>query len=446
MVFEKDKREGPKNIQGKETVKLMTKELYDFIVDLLKSMGISLRIITCPCEDWSWLDHGLRTDILGITINYSQRMNQQVLSFEEATIYHFSDIFQCCYTCAKLPDEDRYLFIGPILFERINDQRFDDLFKKLELPEALRLPLQNYYYGVAFYPYQAQFENLILLAADRLYGKNQYRVQYSHSGALDEWYQYYQNHWKVPNAPFVNIRYIEERYELENSLIQAVATGNETNALEVGGRFLALMVPQRVANMLRDRKDYTITLNTLLRKAAEQGGVHPIHIDSLSNNNIKQIEQLTSIEQCRSFQRKMIHLYCRLVKENSLQAYSLPIRKVITYIRTDLTADLSLKSMAEQLNVNASYLSSLFKKEIGVPLTEYVNACRISHAQALLLSTDQPIKTVALQCGISDMHYFSRMFKRMTSMTPKTYREKMRTENQEWLGPLPEIQIGKPSL
>lgn len=428
-------------------MKAMNKELSDFITDLFKSIGIPVRDMSCPCEDWSWLDQGLRTEVLCIAPSgWNQRINEHVLALEDATVYHFADIFQCCYTCAKLPGENRYLFIGPLLFEQIHAQQFDELLKKLNLPETMRSPLQNYYYSISFYPYQAMYDNLIMLIADRIYGKNQYSIQYSHSNALDEWYEYYQNHWKVPNAPFINIRFIEERYEFENSLMQAVASANEVSALDIGGRFLALMMPQRLTNVLRDQKDYSITLNTLLRKAAEQGGVHPIHIDSLSNNNIKQIEQLTSTDQCKLFQRKMIRNYCRLVKENSLQNYSLPIRKVITYIRTDLTADLSLKSMAEQLNVNASYLSSLFKKEMGVPLTEYVNTCRINHAQILLLSTDLPIKSIALQCGISDMHYFSRMFKRITSMTPKTYREKMRTENQEWLGPIPDVQLGKTSL
>lgn len=424
----------------------MNKELTDFIMDLFRSAGVPSRTIVGSCEDWSWLDQGLRTTVLGVTDeDCNQHINERISSFEDATIYHFSDMFQCSYTCAKLPDGQGNLFIGPILFERITAHRFDELFQKLNLPESIRTSLQNYYYGVCFFPYQAMYDNLITLVADRIYGKNQYSIQYSTADALDEWHHFYQSYWRVPNAPFMNIRFIEDRYELENSLMQAVAIGNEKNALDVGGRFLAVMMPQRLANVLRDQKDYTITLNTLLRKSAEQGGVHPIHIDNLSNSNIVEIEQLTSVEQCKLFQRKMIRTYCKLVKENNLQNYSLPIRKVITYIRTDLTADLSLKSMAEQLNVNASYLSSLFKKEMGVPLTEYVNTCRINHAQMLLLSTDLPTKSIALQCGISDMYYFSRMFKRMTGMTPKNYREKTFAENREFFGHIPEPQIGKVS-
>ncbi len=422
----------------------MNQELADFIASLFKRSGIPLKAITDPCDDWSWLDHGLRTSVLGVANeDFNQRISQRISSFEDRTVYCLCDVFQCSYTCAKLPNGRGTLFIGPLLFERVTDHRFDELFQKLGLPETMRAPLQNYYYGVCFFPYQAMYDSLITLIADQIYGKDLYRMEYDSANALDEWHQFYQGYWRIPNEPFMNIRFIEERYEIENALMQAVTIGNEKVALELGDRFQTVMLPQRLANALRDRKDYTITLNTILRKAAEQGGVHPIHIDNLSNSNIVEIEQLASIEQCKHFQHKLIQKYCKLVQEYSLQNYSLPIQKVLTYIRTDLTADLSLKSMAEKLSVNASYLSSLFKKEMGIPLTEYVNTCRISHAQLLLLSTNLPTKSIALQCGISDIYYFNRMFKRITGVTPKTYREKGLFENQEIFGVLPDSQSGK---
>ncbi len=49
-----------------------------------------------------------------------------------------------------------------------------------------------------------------------------------------------------------------------------------------------------------------------------------------------------------------------------------------------------------------------------IPLTEYVNRSCIGYAQILLLTSDLPLNAIALQCGITDMQYFSRMFKRIT--------------------------------
>ena len=87
----------------------------------------------------------------------------------------------------------------------------------------------------------------------------------------------------------------------------------------------------------------------------------------------------------------MVHKYCLLVKNHSMKGYSLLIQKVLVRIDSDLTADLSLKTQAALLNVNASYLSTLFKKETGQTLTDYVNKKRVEHALFLLNSSSMQI-------------------------------------------------------
>lgn len=74
--------------------------------------------------------------------------------------------------------------------------------------------------------------------------------------------------------------------------------------------------------------------------------------------------------------------------------------------------------------LSTSYLSTLFKKEVGQTLTDYVNKSRISASQKLLRSTTRPIQDIAVQCGIPDIHYFTRLFRRETGMTSKGYRNR----------------------
>ena len=73
-----------------------------------------------------------------------------------------------------------------------------------------------------------------------------------------------------------NIHVIEARYEAENALIEAVCNCNEDAAVEALTKFHAYLLPQRLPDRLRDMKNYTITFNTLLRKAAERAGVPPM--------------------------------------------------------------------------------------------------------------------------------------------------------------------------
>ena len=106
-----------------------------------------------------------------------------------------------------------------------------------------------------------------------------------------------------------------------------------------------------------------------------------------------------------------------------MKNYSPLVQRVITIIDSDLTADLSLRKQAQLLNVNASYLSALFKKETGLTLTEYVSKKRVEQAAFLLRSTGQQIQTVAQNCGIYDVNYFTKIFKKITGKTPKEYRD-----------------------
>lgn len=221
----------------------------------------------------------------------------------------------------------------------------------------------------------------------------------------------------------MNIEMIEMRYDLEAQLLDAVFNGNEAKAMALVSKLSSVALPCRLSDELRDYKDYTIAFNTLFRKKAEEAGVHPIHIDLCSNQHIQFIEQVADKDQCRTVWTRIVLNYCRLIRKHTLKDYSLLTQKIITYINSDLTADLSLKAMSEWLNVNASYLSTLFKKEVGIPLTDFVNRQRIEQAKKLLVVTELATKTIAQQCGIPDIYYFSRLFKKRTGVTPKLYRE-----------------------
>ena len=106
-----------------------------------------------------------------------------------------------------------------------------------------------------------------------------------------------------------------------------------------------------------------------------------------------------------------------------MKHFSPPVQKAIIYIDSDLTANLSLSAIAEAQNVSASYLSWLFKQETGETLTDHVNKKRVKLATKLLETTNLQIQTIAQYCGILDVQYFSKVFKKYVGKSPKKYRE-----------------------
>lgn len=220
---------------------------------------------------------------------------------------------------------------------------------------------------------------------------------------------------------YQRVRLLEQRYEMENRLMELVRKGQVAKVQQTLGNFPQSALERR-SGSTRDAKNYTIILSTLMRKAAEQGGVHPMYIDQLSTEFALRIERTAYWEEFMTLWSDMALGYCQLVRKHTAQKLPPLVQKVVTRIDFDLTADLSLRATAQALNVNASYLSTLFKRETGETFTNYVNRKRMEQAAYLLSSTQMPVSAVAQSCGISDDNYFTKLFKRAKGMTPMQFR------------------------
>ena len=179
---------------------------------------------------------------------------------------------------------------------------------------------------------------------------------------------------------------------------------------------------ERLLDTLRNRKNYLIILNTLLRKAAEYGSVHPLHIHFLSSSFARKIENIYSINESLKLQEDMMKEYCLLAKNHSLKIYSSLIGRIITIIDYDIAQELTLHILANKVNVNASYLSKLFKKECGCTLTDYIRKKRLEKALFLLENTNKQIQTIAYECGIQDTNYFIKQFAKFNQIVGKYHK------------------------
>ncbi len=85
---------------------------------------------------------------------------------------------------------------------------------------------------------------------------------------------------------------------------------------------------------------------------------------------------------------------------------------------------LSVKKLAGQINCSPDYLSHLFSTETGERLSDFIHQERIALAKRHLQNPVLNIKEIAWSCGFTDQGYFTRLFKRLTGETPKTFRKK----------------------
>jgi YesN/AraC family two-component response regulator len=222
------------------------------------------------------------------------------------------------------------------------------------------------------------------------------------------------------------VKMMEMRYSFENELIRAVSQGQQPKGALFAAQLNEQMLERRVADPLRNAKNYCIIMNTLLRKAAEEGGVHPVYIDKTSSKFAVKIELLSSTKACTDMMAEMFSSYCRLVYKHSIKSYSPIVQKTILIIDSDISAGLSLGVLAQKQGISSGYLATIFKKETQKTVTEYIADKRMEYARYLLSTTQLQIQTVALHCGIVDVQHFSKVFKKKTGKAPREYREATR--------------------
>ena len=232
-----------------------------------------------------------------------------------------------------------------------------------------------------------------------------------------------QSHQTLPHDELPQMRRVETRYEISSTLTEAVKQGNLSLALNLlNGYQPGLDTEIRNTNPLRNFQNYRIVLNTQLRHALENSGIHPYRLDKLSNEIGLEIENMRSMNSAKDFMFLAIQRYCQLVRENTYPNLKPLVHLAVTYIKEHLNEDLSVKETAQILGVNANYLSTQFHKNMGLTFIDFVHRERIRQAAALLKHTNLQIQQISSTVGYNNTSYFTKQFLRFQGMNPSHYR------------------------
>ena len=112
------------------------------------------------------------------------------------------------------------------------------------------------------------------------------------------------------------------------------------------------------------------------------------------------------------------------LKEKNTSENERIVQRALLYIRENYTnPDISFKEVADFVGLSTSYLSTLMKKYGNINYNQYLNDVRIEKAKMFLRNKDIKTYEVAFCVGFNSSQYFSSIFKKITGMTPKEYRE-----------------------
>lgn len=340
---------------------------------------------------------------------------------EFAEILYHTDNFQLSYLSVVFFEKSQYrgtIIVGPFLSDVPDDVLLTKVIDENNLSLVYKLQLHEYYKTLPVYDFN-DTKNLgallINLASNPFIPGN---IVYSQTETPSIKKEI--DHINEEDL----ISEIELRYKVEKGLLNAVMKGSEKEALEFNNLFQFKAVHRVPNNPLRAHKNISFSFNTLLRIACERGGVSPIYIHNLSDKFAILIENMSSMAQLEKIRVSMISEYCDLVNKYSTAGYSNVVKKAINYINLNFTNPISLSLIAENININSSHLSRQFKKETNMTVTDFINNKRVNEAEFLIEQNKNSITEIALMVGFENHNYFCKVFKQVTSLTPKEYLKK----------------------
>ena len=146
----------------------------------------------------------------------------------------------------------------------------------------------------------------------------------------------------------------------------------------------------------------------------------------LSDLYIRRMDRLNTPEEIKALYEEMMLDYTRRMHGHSTRnvQFSPKIILCMNYIDNHLHDRITVQELADEIEMNASWMSTLFAKEVGMPVSEYIRKKKINAAKYLLSHNEYTCTDIAEYLGFSGESHFSSLFTRYEGISPKEYRRK----------------------
>lgn len=219
----------------------------------------------------------------------------------------------------------------------------------------------------------------------------------------------------------VDVKNAESLLDFEKELHFAMLRGAKDMALQMLNEVLAHI--HVYSNFdIRAIKARLLELLVILSRATIEAGASPADTFRLSEDFISQIEQYNDSDQLALWISDIVRRFVQQAFDLAKVKHSDVVFKTTNYIKNNCDEKLSLNSIAKEVFISKSYLSSIFKKETGMSLTAYITKVRVEKSKKLLLEDNASLAHISSQCGFKDQSYFTKVFKKATGVSPKRFR------------------------
>lgn len=228
--------------------------------------------------------------------------------------------------------------------------------------------------------------------------------------------------------------------ETEFTFYDAIANGNITY-VEENCRNHTFTNPEGMGRLsekpLQNLRYHFVVTTAMITRYCVHAGMEQEKAYSLSDFYILKMDKCQTIEEIGELHATMCIDLCKKMNIlRSKQVLSKPIVLCLDYIYSHIHYRITIKDLSEYLNISESYLSKLFLKEMGLPLSQYILNLKIEKAKNLLQYSDYNIVDIANYLAFSSQSHFIQVFQKKTGLTPHKYRTRHFRTNWEEMNEL----------
>ena len=211
-------------------------------------------------------------------------------------------------------------------------------------------------------------------------------------------------------------------YDKEKRLSFAIMTGNFDEARKYLNEILGHIFFASADN-LNAIKIRAMELTVMISRASLDGGADMNSVYLLNLEYINEFFKLETIDEvCLALTEILNRFTNETFKTGQVKHVEL-LSKAISYISTNYMHKITLEDVAAHIYLSPSYLCRIFKDEMKTNFSNYLNKVRVEKSKILLLSEQLTITEIAILVGFCDQSYFNKVFKKITDITPKKFRE-----------------------
>jgi AraC-like DNA-binding protein len=315
-------------------------------------------------------------------------------------------------------NDELSLLVGPVLTEPMMEGAISNLIRKNRLPIKRKSALTEHYASMRIldetaYFYAGKLMELLFISASIPVQNNENTA--NRESALVEKYHKstYENRINLFSHP---------PYFMEQEISRLITAGDKINSEKLLTRINTERRAVLAKEPLRSLKNSLIASCTLFTRAAIAGGASPDAAFTLSDTYILEIENDDSLKSLNDFEGKMLAGFVDMVNGINENRYSRVIRNAIEYINNSLSEKITIADIAEKTFVHPNYLSTLFKKETGSTLSNYILSRRVEEAKYFIRYGSNAMSDIANFYQFCSQSHFIATFKKFTGMTPAQYR------------------------